>query len=659
MIGDESMSKGASGIVTPADSRSSGSSGSLDDNDLNVQTSLPQNLSVDFSPKELEEGVENGTINCKPHSLIWRDIQVTVSAIDRENGTKKRKDKIIVQPTSGLVKPGELLAIMGPSGSGKTTCLDVLSSRTAAKKMKGEVLYGGQKLSHQDRSRVLSYVAQEDTLMGQFTVRETLTFAARFHYGYSISRQELDKRVNDCVEEMGLSNVIDTMVGDIFRKGLSGGQKRRLSIAIELLSHPAILLLDEPTSGLDAASSYRVISLLRQLTRRLHTVVTTIHQPSSEVWAMFDKFMLMSRGHTLYLGKASEAVNYFTTLGYACPAYSNPADFLITIVNTDFKGFSVKADPENLSQHYRSSQLCIDNKASIDNMLNTEASLYENVKVAPAPSKTCGFFSDFLFLCQRNMLNNIRNPGIYWVRFVMYVGLCLMIGLMYLGLGDEITPTSINSRTASLFYVAAFLVFMSVAVLPFIVEERSTFVRERANGMYTALTYASAHYVCMWPGIFMIALVSTACVVPLAGMNGFGVFLAALFVSLLTAESMVYFVGSISPHYIIGIALAAGLNGMMMLCSGFLIVKDDIPPWLIWVHYIGFHTYELRVFFYNEFSPIEKFDSTQFPSGEAVLEFFNMEDTVVGTDLVIVWAFGMFFQILFGVSLYVLHRGKR
>ncbi|GBG32321.1 ABC transporter G family member 11 [Hondaea fermentalgiana] len=633
----------------PASTASSASS-EADDDDAASEASL--HLNRDEDP---EDGL---TVKCEPHSLVWRDVSVTVQAVSRENGKKKRQDKVIVDKSSGIVKPGELLAIMGPSGSGKTTCLDVLAGRTASSKLSGEVFYGGRKLSQRQRQRILSYVAQEDTLMGQFTVRETLEFAARFHYGFSVTKAELAVLVNEAMDEMGLTHVQDTLVGDIFRKGLSGGQKRRLSIAVELLSHPAIVLLDEPTSGLDSASSFAVIKRLRGLTRRMHTVVTTIHQPSSEVWAMFDKFMLMSRGQTLYLGTAKGAVGYFGTLGYVCPSYCNPADFLISIVNTDFKEFTVRADPLELANHYTSSSLHTETKAQIESTLTSGDQGIQHA-VAPRVEKSCPMMSDFLFLSRRNLLNNLRNPGIYWVRFVMYVGLCLMIGLMYLGLGDEFTATSINSRTASLFYVAAFLVFMSVAVLPFIVEERATFVRERANGMYSPIAYVVSHYFCMIPGIFLISLVSTASVVPLAGMNGFGNFLAALFVSLLTAESMVFFVGSISPHYIIGIALAAGMNGMMMLASGFLIVASDIPDYLIWLHYIGFHTYELRSFFYNEFSPIEHFDSTQFPSGEAVLEFFDMEDVNIAHDLTIVWAFGFFFQICFGLSLYFLHRGKR
>ena len=136
---------------------------------------------------------------------------------------------------------------------------------------------------------------------------------------------------------------------------------------------------------------------------------------------------------------------------------------------------------------------------------------------------------------------------------------------------------------------------MSVAVLPFFMMERPTFLRERTNGAYGVGAWVVANFLCSLPGLAVISILSTLCVVPLAGLNGFGVFFAALFCSLVAAEGFMCLIGAIAPHYIIGIALGAGVYGFFMLCEGAFKVKDDIPGYFIWVHYIGFHTYSYRV----------------------------------------------------------------
>uniref|UniRef100_A0A7S2SQZ2 ABC transporter domain-containing protein n=1 Tax=Mucochytrium quahogii TaxID=96639 RepID=A0A7S2SQZ2_9STRA len=590
--------------------------------------------------------------NCEPCTISWKDLSCTVKI-------KKKGTKTILQPNCGVVKPGQLLAVMGPSGSGKTTLLDALANRMRSSKLGGKVLFNGRELKDKERSAIVSYVPQEDSLMGQFTVRETIRYAARFHYG--LRGEDIEDRVTQTMEAMGLDNVADTLVGDIFRKGISGGQKRRLSIAVELISKPSILILDEPTSGLDSASAYGVIVHLRSLAAKGYTILLTIHQPSSEVWSLFDQFALLSRGHTMYFGEAPGAITYFSKLGYECPQYTNPADFMISIVNTDFVELGVKVDIEQLGgtfkasseykelfEEFAKSERMADRKSESENLIATKT------KTKP------GYFSQFLILSHRNMLNNLRNPGIYWVRLAMYVGLCLLIGVMFINLGDKFGASTINSRVSILFFTSAFLAFMSVAVLPFFIQERSVFLRERGNGTYSVFSYVLSNFVCMLPGLFLIALLSSVCVVFPAGLNGFANFLVCLFVVLLFAESLMNVVASVVPHYIIGIALGAGLFGFFMLCEGFFIVKQDIPDYLIWGYWIAPHSYAFRAFMYNEFHPIDSFDGNcGMQSGAQVLEFYGMQDTVLSREIGIVAAWAVFYQIIYGLILYVFHRGKR
>jgi ABC-type multidrug transport system ATPase subunit len=345
------------------------------------------------------------------------------------NPTQSSKStRQILKPTSGLVSSGDVLAIMGPSGSGKTTLLDALAGRMKLSCVSGSVTFDGKALTEEERRMHVSYVAQEDSLMGVFTVRETVRMAVRFYHGYGLSGDDLEALESKVLTTVGLTSAANTIVGDIFRKGLSGGQKRRLSLAVELVKEPKVLILDEPTSGLDSASAFGIMTSMTSLAKLGHTILCTIHQPSSDIWAVFDKFLLLSEGSTLYFGKAAEAVNYFGALGHPCPQHCNPADFFLGLVNTDFPLHS--ADLSKLEKAFsKSTHIATDSSTPSNGAMLTSA--------GPKRTKACGPFADFCTLSRRNILNNLRNPGIFWVRFVMYAMLSLMIGLMYRGLGDD------------------------------------------------------------------------------------------------------------------------------------------------------------------------------------------------------------------------------
>ncbi|EKX42629.1 hypothetical protein GUITHDRAFT_73695 [Guillardia theta CCMP2712] len=452
-------------------------------------------------------------------------------------------------------------------------------------------------------------------------------------------------RADNVTHVLGLDSCSNTIVGDVFRKGLSGGQLRRLSIAVELVRNPSILLLDEPTSGLDSAAAENIMKHLSHLAKTGTTIICTIHQPPSEVWANFDKFLLLSRGKCLYFGAANNAVDYFERMEYPCPGQSNPADFFLRLANTDFEGH---ADIEALAKGFKTQPEGMSLTSALARPIEHE--------ISPISHRN-GFMTQLLILSHRAFFNNARNPGIFLVRLVMYIMLCLLMGFMFWDLGTG--PTDINSRVALLFFVAAFLVFMSVAVLPFFIVERAVFLRERANGWYMVPAYVLASFLMSLPGLFIISLASTVLVVFPAGLNNFGVFLLDLFLSLVTAEAFMCVIASVVPHYIIGIALGAAVYGFFMLCEGFMKVKNDIPDWFIWGYYMAFHTYSFRAFMVNEFEGIQYFDSPQFHNGREVLAFYNMEDHPIWKDLLVVGGWAIALQIVFGTILQVFHKGKR
>ncbi|CAN1235350.1 ABC transporter G family member 25 [Linum perenne] len=209
-----------------------------------------------------------------------------------------------------MVSPGEILAVLGPSGSGKSTLLNALA---------GRLHHGAGTLTG------TSFVAQDDVLYPHLTVRETLLYCAMLRLSAFSSRDEKAAAAEWAIAELGLGKCADTMIGNSFVRGVSGGERKRVSIAHELLINPSLLILDEPTSGLDSTAAYRLVASLGQLA-----------QPSSRVYQMFDSVLVLSEGRSLYFGKGCEAMGYFESVGYSPSFPVNPADFLLDLANGMF-----------------------------------------------------------------------------------------------------------------------------------------------------------------------------------------------------------------------------------------------------------------------------------------------------------------------------------
>ena len=228
---------------------------------------------------------------------------------------------------------------MGPSGSGKTSLLSILGGRTpkGATISSGEgggVLFNGEPLTKRAK-RQLGFVLQDDLLYESLTVYETLYFAAMLRLPKTMTSAQKKARVDEVIAALGLAKCRDTIIGGFFRRGVSGGERKRVSVGHELLINPSVLLLDEPTSGLDSTTAMRLVTTLRSLAAGGRAVATTIHQPSSRLFQLLDKLLLLSEGHAIYYGRAGLAADWFARLGYRMPYGVNAADFLLDVASGD------------------------------------------------------------------------------------------------------------------------------------------------------------------------------------------------------------------------------------------------------------------------------------------------------------------------------------
>lgn len=249
---------------------------------------------------------------------------------------QKSEEKLILNGVSGVVSPGEVLGMLGPSGSGKTTLLTALGGRLSGGKLTGTITYNGRPFSN-SLKRATGFVTQDDIMYPHLTVTETLVFTAFLRLPRTFSKEEKVAQAEAVISQLGLTECKDNIVGgnnDKLLRGLSGGERKRVSIGQEMLINPSMLFLDEPTSGLDSTTAQRIVKRLWELASEgRRTVVMTIHQPSSRMFYMFHKVMLLSEGRPLYFGLGSGVMQYFSSVGFVPSVAMNPADFLLDLAN--------------------------------------------------------------------------------------------------------------------------------------------------------------------------------------------------------------------------------------------------------------------------------------------------------------------------------------
>ncbi|GLI80382.1 hypothetical protein PoHVEF18_008736 [Penicillium ochrochloron] len=541
-------------------------------------------------------------MNHSVKTFSWSGLTVTVK--DRQ--TKEARD--LINDISGDVQQGELVALMGPSGCGKTTLLNVLARRPAASgaKVLGDCYVNGTKVDVGSFGRMTSYVEQEDALIGSLTVRETLKFAGDLSLPSSVTKRQRIDRIRTLLEAFGIQNQAGTLVGTPIRKGISGGQKRRVSVASQLITCPKILFLDEPTSGLDSKASYEVMSYAKELARANNIIIiASIHQPSTTTFKLFDKLLLLSGGKTCYFGTINNVDSYFGQIGHPVPAHTNPAEFLLDIVSSDFGGASGQA-PERVQQIQYAWSVSGESTAVMNQVTErTRESEKRAGALSAEDMARPGPVTVTVALLHRSFIKSYRDVIAYGIRIVMYLGLAIMMGTVWLRLHpsqDYIQPF-INA----IFFGSAFMSFMAVAYVPAYIEDRATFVKERANGLYGATPFMVANFLIGLPFLFLISMLFSIVSYWLSNFrpdgSAFMIWVMWMFLDLVAAESLVVFVTSIFPNFVISLALVAFANGLWMSVGGFLVTPTILNPfWKYVFHYIDYQAYVFQGMMVNEFS---------------------------------------------------------
>ncbi|KAL3996741.1 macrophage-stimulating 1 receptor [Sarotherodon galilaeus] len=545
-------------------------------------------------------------------------------------------EKIILHDVSGIIRPG-MNAIMGATGSGKTSLLDVLAGRkNPAGLRQGNVLVNGKAVTS-DLRLSSAYVVQDDILMGTLSVRENLLFSANLRLNpKDHSTADKHQQVNTIIDDLGLTDCADTKIGTEFLRGVSGGERKRCSIGMELITSPSLLFLDEPTTGLDSNTANCIIGLLHKLSRRGKTVIFSIHQPRYSIFKQFDHLTLMHKGEVVYAGAADHALVYFTNLGYQIEPFNNPADFFMDITNGETKstvGWDMAEDCKNpLAITYRQSQLYQNMMEELDHV---NQSIVDGVTGEDKPANyATSFLYQMRVVCGRTVLNTLRNPQTSYAQLALNIFFAILVGLIYYQMPLTL-PEALQNRSGAFFFLIINMVFGNLSAVELFINERAIFIHENSSGYYrTSVYFLSKIFADLIPNRMIPIIVFSAIAYYMMGLKPpFETFLCfALTMSLvsLAGVGLAFLVSASVSSFAMANILIALPFVFMMVFGGFLVNLNAMLSWLSWLKWISIFKYGLDAVYINELKGQFLYNNNTAIAGEYFLEQQGIDYSVWG-----------------------------
>ena len=513
--------------------------------------------------------------------IVFDKVCIDVKAHDK---TTKR----ILHEVSGTFGPNEMTAIMGPSGSGKTTMLNAITGKT--KPTSGSIHVNGKPFNSAAMKPITALVPQDDLLTPVLTCSEALMEAAAFKTKYTVP--EARARTTELLTTFTLLECKDVMIGHPEgRKGLSGGQKKRLSVALELMGNPSLLYLDEPTSGLDSVSALSLVQLLSSLAKRGATIIATIHQPSAAAFFAFDTLLVLAKGKMCYRGPISpnQPMTFLQSAGFACPVFYNPADFIMEVL--------VQPSAQEALQRQLLLELS-DGSTPKKTYSSTAPTLTEIVGAGTTFASS--YATQFKTLVLRNMRVMAREPGLARARVGSNIVMGVVMGVLYWDLGRG--QSDITERIALILFSMIFM--MLTAVLPTILTvlpELAVVKKEHANNWYALRPYYLAKLIADTPLLVLPPLLYTLIMSFMTGLHDgsadrfFRLYLATLATHVI-AHSFAMVISCASPSLAVAIFTVPISILPMILFAGFFKNVTQITWAFRWFSYVSFFRYAWEAF---------------------------------------------------------------
>jgi ABC-type multidrug transport system ATPase subunit/ABC-type multidrug transport system permease subunit len=524
--------------------------------------------------------------------ISWRDFSAVRPLSRSEKKARKAAgDSMepvpIINQINGVMKSGTYTTILGPSGSGKTTFLNFLSNRLHylnGLDCTGDVFINGIPRKDIDYNSVAGYVMQEEVLLEHLKVRETLEFIASF----KLPKDKKADRVDEVISQLGLKNCEYNFIGGFMKKGISGGEKKRVAIAVEMLADPSVLFLDEPTTGLDSYNAESLTELLNGLARTGVTVIATIHQPNSYIFALFDRILLLGGTEVIYHGKAKKSLRHFKKIGFECPEFSNPAEFLLGLLTPSDDKF--------------------DEKIALFKQASSKTIPALEVKELPSlfHREPIGFFRETFLLINRSMINTTRNKLSILYKAIANFCFLLLTLAAYFDACNSTTPTSVSDRAGIIFLLIVYMAFISVNSATSLSTDKAIFIREQASKTYSPAAFYMSKLLFDIPFDQILVLIMGFLLYLSVGLSLHHAYQIFFFVfALLILDLNTRGWGNLLlialPNLEASSAATPFVLILQLLFAGLFINYDSIPNYLIWLEYISMFKFTWSAIMINEF----------------------------------------------------------
>lgn len=555
---------------------------------------------------------------------------------------------------------------------------------TKGAKATGKVLVNGQNRNYNDFRKLAAYVLQDDNMFAELTVEEQLTYAALLRLPPNMSREKKLMRVNRVIQELGLSKVRNTMVGNDLVRGISGGERKRVNIGTELVTDPSLLFLDEPTTGLDSFNALNVMSTLRHLASNGRTVVSTIHQPRSSIFALFDQLCLLSEGRVMYFGPAKEAIDYFSRLNFKSPSNFNPADFFLDLLSIDPRSPEREASTKvrvkflgdkHVEKEIIPEPLMVQGASAVASGGAGSASQHD-IETGEAEAEKehaqlhaidsndvhadlkdrdyqSNWINEFVVLCSRAFKLAVRERAANGARFGQVIFFSLILGLIWLRKGEE--EERINTLPGILFFVIINQAFGgSFAVIFGFPLEKSVVIRERAANTYRTSSYYISKMLTDMPKTLFFNLIFCIILYWMVGLRAdagaFFIFVLTIFLISTLAESLALTISVMTGDAQAAAALIPVFVIIALLFGGFFLEDEQLSDWIGWIKYTSFIFYGFNALIKNEFADLTDEQNPNF--------FERYNSLSIAGNLALVFTCLVFYRVLGFLFLHYLRGPK-
>ncbi|GAB1859723.1 Protein scarlet isoform X1 [Camponotus japonicus] len=587
--------------------------------------------------------------------LSWQNL--SVYAMDRNRRTVSKQ---LINNVRGVVRPGELTAILGGSGAGKSSLMTALAFRTGSDVVvHGDIRVDGALATSSYMRRHSGFMHQEDMFIDTMTVLEHIWFMARMKLDGRIHVSSIRLKIDRLLRDVGLKERRDVRIGGgDDGKVLSGGERKRLAFATELLTDPEVLFLDEPTTGQDAHSAGVLVSHMVSFASRNRTILCTIHQPSSVIFDSFHRIILLAGGRVAFAGTATQAIRFFSSQGYECPCNYNPADFLVAtlaIASGDADGSGRIA--QKICDAYLTSEACneidVTLQQKIDNIRLRRVVKGNTCELRSFKEPHC--WLRLYWLIHRGFLQVLRDPSVQFIRILQKISVATVAGLCFVG-AINLDQLGIQAVEGVIFLLVSENTFFPMyATLALIPQDLPLLFREYKAGMYPVHLYYAARMISLIPGLLVEPMLFAAIIYWIAGlrptMGAFGSTILTVVLTMNVSTACGCFFSTVYKSVPLAMAYLVPFDYIFMLTMGPFIKLSSLPVYIRWVRYFSWLLHSTETLTIVQWEGVHNIscETVELPcltEGTEVLDRYDFDEHNFWPDIILMAVIYIIFHLL-------------